>query len=1341
MLDAAGSVAWSYDARGRTVTEARSFAGPYTILGTYSLTYTYDAADRVKTVQYPDGEVITTNYTPRGLPNQLTSSLGPQYVQSASYDEQARLKSLTSGNGLPTVYTYNTFNPTTQQGDRLQSLTVGNTLLNLSYGYDKVGNITSMSDATLGQSLTFTYDPLDRLTSAAASGGSGAYSETYQYNAIGNLTQRQTATQTLAYSYPSPGSARPHAATQAGSNTYQYDANGNMGQRTEGGITYSQSWNAENKLKQVTWTQGGQTYTTTFMYDGDNNRLLKIEDTSLGQETTTLYIGQIYEEQRNTTANNLQTAVQGDWRLEIGDWAQMGERMTDEQMADESGQVVWIAPSVGEVEERQGGGSEAMRLPTREGLGEGPALAQSANPSTLQLSTFQLSTLPPFHPSKKSAGLAAPLWQAPIVTTTVASSTVGDMQRSHVVSPMSNFSQLVAALYYLSYIRTDPDDSWQAAVCSNELTFVKRDDLAGGSSWKSDPNFTSPFWAPNSAPSCGTWSGGAQLGPCTTAQNGYVATNFFRELFELQPPQPGYVLDKVFLDRAGDNDSVWYINGFQEGGTPAGTAIGRDITGLVHQDTQVNLLAVQTGNKPICLNASQHDNVTWTAWRIQARWHYEGNPTPVMVPEPAYTPGATNVVYWSIAENLEPLVSSYEVQRATNSSFSGAITATTTEAQYAFSGLANGQIYYYRVRSFNSWNQPSGWSTVTSSTQDAAPPAVTVGISPNTPYLTSPTFTVSWSASDSGSGLAATNGYTYTVERSLNGGAFLTWLTTNALSTTVVGQDLTTYAFRVRVKDQVGNEAVSTSVATIVNLFPPQAGPLSANPRFISPNGDNRNDSTVITATVSNTITNWTLAILSGTTTISSGIGTTTPISWTWAGRKSNGTLTTDGAYTVTFTATNTLGNVTTSTAPSLVFVDTVSPTVSLTVSPTTTSGFVVSWSGSDSGLGSVLNYNLRSGETASGPWTDILTNTQSLSTTVSGKVGRSYYFQVQAQDYAGNLSAWVQAGPYTIDRLVTKYYVFGGSRVAMRQGGVVYYLHGDHLGSVSLTTDSSGNRVSEARYLPYGQTRFGSTGPTDFGFTAQRNDSFGLMDYNARFYDPYLNRFISADTVVPEPGNPQHWSRYSYGYNNPIRYTDPSGHQGEPWWQTIINSIREWWIMHNPCSGMLGGCYIPTPPPSTVDVAEEVLKTAQSAAGFDNSSLPNEPLIAPADLQNVQQFVNAFQAVEEGVSSWNEFQHTSKGTFTGEYKGSANVGWKAYKQSNQSDSTLVIGRRDDVRPYDNQEDYGTLRIQGWNLRVNDSWMQGGIDRDATFKLASPMTDETLWDEGYDPQNLYLTEM
>ena len=129
---------------------------------------------------------------------------------------------------------------------------------------------------------------------------------------------------------------------------------------------------------------------------------------------------------------------------------------------------------------------------------------------------------------------------------------------------------------------------------------------------------------------------------------------------------------------------------------------------------------------------------------------------------------------------------------------------------------------------------------------------------------------------------------------------------------------------------------------------------------------------------------------------------------------------------------------------------------------------------------------------------------------------------------------------------VTTTYYYASSTRVAMRQGSSVYYLNGDHLGSASLTTDYQGNKLGDLRYMPYGETRYvwGST-PTDRRFTGQREEAAlgSLYDYGARFYSPYLNRFISPDTIVPSPGNPQALNRYTYVLNSPVNYTDPTGH------------------------------------------------------------------------------------------------------------------------------------------------------------------------------------------------------
>jgi RHS repeat-associated protein len=126
----------------------------------------------------------------------------------------------------------------------------------------------------------------------------------------------------------------------------------------------------------------------------------------------------------------------------------------------------------------------------------------------------------------------------------------------------------------------------------------------------------------------------------------------------------------------------------------------------------------------------------------------------------------------------------------------------------------------------------------------------------------------------------------------------------------------------------------------------------------------------------------------------------------------------------------------------------------------------------------------------------------------------------------------------------VRKYYYAGGVRVAMRTGEQTYYLLSDHLGSTNVTANSSGAQISKLLYKPWGETRYstGST-PTTWRFTGQREDAtIGLYFYNARYLDPQLGRFTQADTIVPEPGNPQALNRYAYVLNNPVRYTDPTG-------------------------------------------------------------------------------------------------------------------------------------------------------------------------------------------------------
>jgi RHS repeat-associated protein len=100
----------------------------------------------------------------------------------------------------------------------------------------------------------------------------------------------------------------------------------------------------------------------------------------------------------------------------------------------------------------------------------------------------------------------------------------------------------------------------------------------------------------------------------------------------------------------------------------------------------------------------------------------------------------------------------------------------------------------------------------------------------------------------------------------------------------------------------------------------------------------------------------------------------------------------------------------------------------------------------------------------------------------------------------------------------------------------MMYYLD-DHLGSTSIVTDRVGEVVSHVTYTPYGDMRdelnLGTS--VNYLFTGQEFDrEIGLYYYNARYYDQAVGRFISADTIIPEPSDTQSYNRYSYVSTTP---------------------------------------------------------------------------------------------------------------------------------------------------------------------------------------------------------------
>jgi RHS repeat-associated protein len=143
----------------------------------------------------------------------------------------------------------------------------------------------------------------------------------------------------------------------------------------------------------------------------------------------------------------------------------------------------------------------------------------------------------------------------------------------------------------------------------------------------------------------------------------------------------------------------------------------------------------------------------------------------------------------------------------------------------------------------------------------------------------------------------------------------------------------------------------------------------------------------------------------------------------------------------------------------------------------------------------------------------------------------------------------------------------------------MMYYLHLDHLGSIMSITNQSGIVVETRSYDAWGRpqdpntwsyqlTPFGALNITDRGYTFHEHlIEFSLINMNVpikqaqsharmsyaerevprgaasiRMYDPVLGRVISPDNYIQAPDNTQSFNRYSYCFNNPLKYSDPSG-------------------------------------------------------------------------------------------------------------------------------------------------------------------------------------------------------
>jgi len=130
---------------------------------------------------------------------------------------------------------------------------------------------------------------------------------------------------------------------------------------------------------------------------------------------------------------------------------------------------------------------------------------------------------------------------------------------------------------------------------------------------------------------------------------------------------------------------------------------------------------------------------------------------------------------------------------------------------------------------------------------------------------------------------------------------------------------------------------------------------------------------------------------------------------------------------------------------------------------------------------------------------------------------------------------------------------IFGVLTIDNLGNKTLNYLLKDHLGSINLVLDKSGDIVEELNFDAWGRLRnpnnwmYDNTIEMelfDRGFTMHEHlREFNLINMNGRVYDTVLARFLSPDPLIQDPENTQNHNGYSYVLNNPLKYTDPTGY------------------------------------------------------------------------------------------------------------------------------------------------------------------------------------------------------
>ena len=298
--NASGGEANYYGRQGEVVKTVRTVMASVADIRTYVYGATYDSWNRVQTMTYPDGEVVTYHYNAAGQVERLTSNKqGRQsvIVDRIGYDKEGHTVYTKLGNGTETTYTYD------KQRERLQVMNLtadGQTVMENRYQYDAVDNILGITNAANPTSLmklnkaklggrsshTYEYDELNRLIHASGKAKRASYDMVMSFGRMSEpLTKVQkvdstTTAKSYNFAYKYEDSNHPTAPTQIGHDHYTYDANGNPTLVTNDSTntTREMYWDEDNRL--MVLSDNGKT--SRYTYNAAGERIMKSYGTMEG---------------------------------------------------------------------------------------------------------------------------------------------------------------------------------------------------------------------------------------------------------------------------------------------------------------------------------------------------------------------------------------------------------------------------------------------------------------------------------------------------------------------------------------------------------------------------------------------------------------------------------------------------------------------------------------------------------------------------------------------------------------------------------------------------------------------------------------------------------------------------------------------------------------------------------------------------------------------------------------------------------------------------------------------------------------------------------------------------